>query len=223
MNREIFSTTAELLTKRLEVTNVGEVRSELEVVDELGASLLVTLYTEAQDGSEAVLEVLLGQSVAGVRLETSVRDPRYLRVLLEPLSNLEGVVYVTLNAQRERLDTLQQQEGSEGVDGGSKVTQNDDARVDGKSDGAECVPELEAVVALGGLSELWEAAALGPVELARVDNDTSEGRAGANVSYEILESCKKRAHPPMVVPWPPIHLVAECTTMSAPCSMGLIR
>ena len=29
--------------------------------------------------------------------------------------------------------------------------------------------------------------------------------------------------PPMEVPWPPIHLVAEATTMSAPCSMGRQR
>jgi hypothetical protein len=29
--------------------------------------------------------------------------------------------------------------------------------------------------------------------------------------------------PAMVVPWPPIHLVALCTTMSAPCSIGRIR
>ena len=27
--------------------------------------------------------------------------------------------------------------------------------------------------------------------------------------------------PPMATPWPPMNLVAECTTMSAPCSMGL--
>ena len=27
--------------------------------------------------------------------------------------------------------------------------------------------------------------------------------------------------PPMEVPWPPMNLVAECTTMSAPCSMGV--
>src|SRR5688572_20532518 len=27
----------------------------------------------------------------------------------------------------------------------------------------------------------------------------------------------------MVVPWPPRNLVAECTTMSAPCSNGLMR
>ena len=29
--------------------------------------------------------------------------------------------------------------------------------------------------------------------------------------------------PPMTVPWPPRNLVAECTTMSAPCSNGRIR
>ena len=29
--------------------------------------------------------------------------------------------------------------------------------------------------------------------------------------------------PPMEVPWPPIHLVADSTTMSAPCSMGRTR
>ena len=29
--------------------------------------------------------------------------------------------------------------------------------------------------------------------------------------------------PPIEVPCPPMNLVAECTTMSAPCSIGLIR
>ena len=29
--------------------------------------------------------------------------------------------------------------------------------------------------------------------------------------------------PPRVVPWPPINFVAECTTISAPCSIGRIR
>ena len=29
--------------------------------------------------------------------------------------------------------------------------------------------------------------------------------------------------PPIVVPWPPMNLVAECTTMSAPCSNGLAQ
>lgn len=29
--------------------------------------------------------------------------------------------------------------------------------------------------------------------------------------------------PPMDVPWPPIHLVQECVTMSAPCLMGWHR
>ncbi len=28
--------------------------------------------------------------------------------------------------------------------------------------------------------------------------------------------------PPIDVPWPPMNLVAECTTMSAPCSIGRI-
>ncbi len=29
--------------------------------------------------------------------------------------------------------------------------------------------------------------------------------------------------PPIVVPWPPMYFVAECTTMSAPCSSGRQR
>ncbi|MNZ30858.1 hypothetical protein D3C78_481440 [compost metagenome] len=29
--------------------------------------------------------------------------------------------------------------------------------------------------------------------------------------------------PPMLVPWPPMYLVSECTTMSAPCSNGRQR
>jgi len=29
--------------------------------------------------------------------------------------------------------------------------------------------------------------------------------------------------PPIEVPWPPMNLVAECSTMSAPCSIGRHR
>jgi hypothetical protein len=43
------------------------------------------------------------------------------------------------------------------------------------------------------------------------------------VSYVALHEPESMTTPAMVVPCPPIHLVALCTTMSAPCSIGRIR
>src|ERR1700679_2234351 len=34
---------------------------------------------------------------------------------------------------------------------------------------------------------------------------------------------ESRSTPPIAVPWPPMNLVAECTTIVAPCSIGLHR
>lgn len=59
----------------LGITNVGEERGELQVVDDSDTSFLTALGTKRQDTTETPLEVLLGQFVARVALESGVRDP----------------------------------------------------------------------------------------------------------------------------------------------------
>jgi hypothetical protein len=96
-------------------------------------------------------------------------------VLLEPLGQSQCVRDVALNTQAEGLETLDQLEGAEGVQAGTEVTQDLDTHADRECDGAEGLVELQAVVALGGLVELGETlGVLAPVELAGIDDDTSD-------------------------------------------------
>lgn len=169
-----------LNSKSLGVTNVGKVGDELEAIDNLAAGVTATLNTEAEDTAEAALEVLLGVLVRRMALKTGVRDPRDVRVLLEPLGKSGGVLSVALGPQAEGLETEEELLSTEGVEAGAEVTEDLNTGADGEGDGAEGLPELEAVVTLGRLDELGEAGrVLAPVELAAVDNDTGDGSAVA--------------------------------------------
>lgn len=159
----------------LSIANVGQVRNELEAVDNLTAST-ATLDTEAQDTAKALLEVSLGRLMVRMALEARVRDPADIGALLEVLSQSQGVLGVSLGAQTESLDTEEQLLGGKGVQGRSEIAQDLHAGTDDEGDVAKGLEELEAVVALRGLVELGEAGGmLAPVELARVDNDTADG------------------------------------------------
>jgi hypothetical protein len=99
---------------------------------------------------------------------------------LEPVGQREGVRCVPLGAQRQRFDAEQQLLGGKRVQAGAQVAQNLDAYADGEGDAAEGLPELEPVVAGGGLDELREAVGvLAPVELAGVDDEAANGGAVA--------------------------------------------
>jgi hypothetical protein len=150
----------------LSITNVGQVRNELEAIDNFTAST-AALNTEAQDTTKALLEIFLGRLMVRMALEARVRDPADIRALLEVLSQSQGVLGVSLGAQTEGLDTEEQLLGGKGVEGRSEIAQDLHAGSDDEGDVAEGLEELEAVVALRGLVKLGEASGvLAPVELA---------------------------------------------------------
>lgn len=164
----------------LGITNVGKVADELEAVNDLCASSSAALDTKAQDTAEASGEVLLGACVVRVALQAGIRHPGDVGAVLQILGHGQGVLGVALGAQAERLDTEDQLLGGKGVEGGADIAQQLDSRAHDEGDGAKRLPELEAVVALGGLDELRESlAVLAPVKLARVDNDAADGGAVA--------------------------------------------
>lgn len=154
--------------ERLRVAHVCQVRGQLQTVNKGGASSGTTLDAKREHTSETILEVLLGQFVAGVACQTWVGDPRHARVALEVLCDSKGVVHVPLHSQAQSLETLKKQEGAEGVESGTEVTKHNDSHVNGVSDGLESFVELEAVVALGWLGELGKLARSSPVEFCRM-------------------------------------------------------
>jgi hypothetical protein len=83
---------------------------------------------------------------------------------------------MSLSTQAQSFDSEQELLSSEGVKGGTEITENLDTDTDGKGDGTKGFPELETVVTGRWVDELWEASGvLAPVKLARVDNDTTDG------------------------------------------------
>jgi hypothetical protein len=107
------------------------------------------------------------------------------------------------------------------VEGCAQITLSFDSGTDGECDGTKSVPEFEAVVAFGRIVELREAlCVLTPIEFARIDDDAANGgtmawRNTLMSFFLALSSSSKHL--------PPIHFVAEWTTISAPWSMGRMK
>lgn len=82
--------------------------------------------------------------------------------------------------QTQRLDSLNKLKCAERVQASAEITKDLDANADCKGNGAESLPEFEAVIALCGLDELREALGiLAPVKLAAIDDNTSDSGAVA--------------------------------------------
>lgn len=134
--------------------------------------------------------------------QSGVADPRDVGVLLEPLSELLGVLGMALSAQTEGLNLAENPEAARAAKGlreAPKSAENLNTGTDDEGNGAKGVPELEAMVTFRRVGR------------------TEGSRRRACPSRTLPESTMT---PPMVGSWPPIHLVAECTTMSAPWSIG---
>ena len=99
--------------ERLDVRDIGQQAEYLQVVDELLGRLSAALDLERENRDAAIREVLLVELMIRMIRESRMIDFRDMRVLGKVVDDLERVLNVTLNAQRQRLRTLQQQEGIE--------------------------------------------------------------------------------------------------------------
>ena len=108
-----------------------------------------------------------------------------------------------LRTQRERLETLEQEERAEGIERRAEVAKDLDADLHSERHRAKRLTELEAMIAFGGFCEVGEAARLGPVEFACVNVSPAMNAMTAKITVP-----ESMTTPPMVVPCPPIHFVA---------------
>lgn len=130
----------------LGVSYIGQVGDELEAINNLRPSHSTTLNTKTQHTSEATGEVSLRESVGAVGLETGIRNPRDVRRSFQPLRKLQGILSVSLCTQTQCLDSLDELESSEWVQRTSEITEDFYTHADRECDGAESIPELEAVI-----------------------------------------------------------------------------
>ena len=93
------------------VGHVGHDANHLEAVHELDGLFTATLDTEGENAAwEATLELLLGEFIVLVALESRVIDPSHLRVVLQELRAGESVLAVARHAQVKRFKTHVQEE-----------------------------------------------------------------------------------------------------------------
>ena len=83
------------------VADVGEVAEQRHVVDEGTPGIDAALELEREHGADALGGVLVGGRVPRARRQSRVVDRGDIRVVLEPLGDLLGVLHVALDAQAE--------------------------------------------------------------------------------------------------------------------------
>lgn len=159
------------------VADVGEVRAQLEVVDDGSDLVDVARDAERQHAALALGENLLRQRVVGVRLQPGVVDPGDAVVGLEPAGQREGVFDVARAAQRNRLEPLQEQPRVERRHARAQVAHLVHPQLRRERLVAVRVPEPHPVVPVGGLGEAGEFARRRPVEVPAVDHDAAHAGA----------------------------------------------
>lgn len=119
--------------ERLDIRDIGQQAEDLEMVDELLGRLSAALDLEREDGDTAIREVLLVELVVRMIRQSRMVDLRDMRVLGEVVDDLEGVLDMALDTQRQRLRSLQQQERVERRERCALIAQ--DQRADIRSEG----------------------------------------------------------------------------------------
>jgi hypothetical protein len=92
----------------------------------MGARVPAALDAKGEDARGAPAHVFPYQRVVLVIRQAGVVHPGHLLVALEELGDLERVLANAFDAQRHRLDSLQDQEGVEGADRRAHVAQRHD-------------------------------------------------------------------------------------------------
>ena len=117
-----------------------------------------------------------------IRLQTWVVHPSDLGLALEPTSDLKCRLRSVLNTERERLETLNEDEAIRGAQAATEVTQPFDTSTDDEGCRAKRLAVAQAVIAWARLGEVREIT-VRPVELTRVDHCTTHRRT---ITAEVL-------------------------------------
>ena len=104
------------------ITDIGEVRSQLQLIDHKTAGPRIALHTKGKYTTECVRsQELLGELMRGMVWKTRIQNPGNLWMFLKPFGESESVVASPLNSKTQSLDTLKQQECREWVQGCTKI------------------------------------------------------------------------------------------------------
>jgi len=104
------------------ITDVGKVRSQLQLIHHKAPGLRVSLHTKGKYTAEGVRsQELLGNLMRGVVWKAGIQNPGNLRMLFKPFGKSKSVIASPLDSEAQCLDTLKQQECCEWVQGGTEI------------------------------------------------------------------------------------------------------
>ena len=95
--------------QRLDVSNVSQEREQFEILSELSCLISCSLQFESEDRTCALREVAVIKRFLR-RIDRRMVDLFYLRMILQEVNDLQGILYMTLNTERQCLKALQEQE-----------------------------------------------------------------------------------------------------------------
>ena len=99
--------------ERFRIADIDQSRDQLERVIEALAGLHATLDAEGEQRRRIAAEIFLDQRVIGAVGEAGIIDPVDTRVVAQKFGDLARILDMPFDAQRDGLDSLQQQEGIE--------------------------------------------------------------------------------------------------------------
>ena len=187
------------MIRLLRVADVGEVRPERHAADQVLPAASPTGAVEREYRPRAARQVFLDERPVAAARQARIGDVRGELVRLEKRRDRQRVLDVPLHPQRQRLESLQEQERVERRKRAPRSRKRLGPQLHQVAVGAEGLMELQAMIGGRRIRDHREAS-VRPVE-----------RAASTTT------------PPMLVPWPPMNLVAEWITMSAPHSIGRHR
>src|SRR6202453_2370631 len=118
--------------ERAYVADVHQSREQLQSIQKGGSAFAPlsggTLQPERQYAGRLPRQIFAHQRMVGMILESRVGGPSDLSVFREVSSDFQRALADTVHSQRQRLNTLENQEGIEGRDRGAGIAKRHDPR-----------------------------------------------------------------------------------------------
>ena len=156
------------------VADVGQMREQLEAIDEFPACIVTALDAEREHRARTLGRVFLRRRVILAGRQRRVVDPGDQFMFFQMASHGEAVRQMHVHAHCQRLDALQEEKRIEGADARAEIAQAFHARANNERDGAEHFVEVHSMISGRGLGELRESAAGLPIEPAGVHDDSAD-------------------------------------------------
>src|SRR5713226_6566839 len=89
--------------QRFGIANIGQVREQFDVANELFASLQSALDTKTENSSIAMRVIFGRDLVLRMARQARITDPTDSRMTFQELGDVQGILAVTLHTQRQGL------------------------------------------------------------------------------------------------------------------------